>query len=155
MSDQDREMSDHYLAVAQQTFDAIQAEIKELAEANKSLLEENAASYRFVGTTTFATAFIWGTIVTDATYVDSGKKVKFDGSHWGVGLGGGISVGVGTFTVPPAELAGGASYQITTTPVVVNIHWWRGKQYLGVFVGAPLAVGAMAVGGSGTWKLVA
>lgn len=107
------------------------------------------------GTCTFATAFIWGNISADLEF-SSGEKMNFYGEHWGLGLGGGTSAGVATFSVPPFALVGGGTYEVHSVAGIggfVQVVFFKDHRPVGVFTGAALAVSASIGGGSGTWKM--
>jgi hypothetical protein len=160
MSDQDKAMQEKYTAQAQESFNAIVEQIRELAasnpetaESNKELLAGNGAYYSF-GDAEFVTAISKGILNMNITY-SSGEKIQFSGQHGGLGLGAGVSWGSMLLAVPAPELIGDAFYTaagggLVAGPTVITM--WRGGQLLGGFSGASLTVAAFAVIGSGEWR---
>ena len=155
-------MLEKYAADAQEGFNAVASQIRELAESKPELAESNTellaanAVYLATGTATFAAAVIWGNLTMQLTY-NSGEKVQFYGEHWGVGVGAGVCAGAALLAVPAKELIGHGTYQVISLGYAVGettIHLWRGSQYLGLFKGAALAVDAMAMSGSGHWRAI-
>lgn len=93
-----------------------------------------------------------GTIqISNASY--QGYNIGFNGTMWGLGLGGGVSYGALTLTVPPAQLNNLAgSFQITNAAALVTVQFWNSNNgYIGNYSGPALAVAAGVFGGSGTW----
>lgn len=80
--------------------------------------------------------------------------MDFHGTEWGVGLGGGISWGVGVFSVPPQKLVGNCSFQQNIAADLCQITFWNDSGALGSFQGGGLAVAVSITGGSGNWKIV-
>ena len=103
---------------------------------------------------TVTAAFIYGTVQCE---IESQRKV-FDGTHWGIGLGGFGATGViytaynnwqgffdnaKAYHVQSAGVAGG----------IVQVNWFNSDGVpVGQFDGIAGGVGAMEVGGSGSWK---
>jgi hypothetical protein len=107
------------------------------------------------GVVTFATAFIYGTVTADLTF-DSGEKIHFYGTHWGLGLGGGTSYGVAAFSVSPRSLMGEGTYEVHSLAGVggyVSVIFHKDGNLVGAFMGAALAVNASVAHGSGTWTM--
>jgi hypothetical protein len=128
------------------TLAAWEQEFGPLATADAAGPDEYVA----FGTATFSTAFIWGIVVVQLTFVD-GTRMEFNGQHWGLGLGGGISAGSAIFTVPTASLIGDGTYSVATMSGVLNIVFYKNHIPVGTFNGPALSVGPAVVGGSGTW----
>ena len=158
MSEQDQEMLEQYIDLAQKEFDTISQKLQELAADNEEIVEANkgifteSRPYVTTGTVAFATAFIWGTVTVQLQYISPSANVVYSGSHWGAGFGGGISAGGAILTVPPRELLGNGAYSVVNASTGISMQFWRERTYLGTFRGAALAVGAMAAGGSGKWE---
>jgi len=108
--------------------------------------------YTYKGAFTFAALFVWTQIKTNApvTFSD-GTTRSFLGNCYGVGLGGGISWGGGSFSVAPSDL-GDCRITVAISSIVVTIEFWRNGVPIGSFVGGGLGVGATTGAGSGTWS---
>lgn len=133
--------------------DAAAAELRRrLLTDNAPLLERSAALWSCGGSFSWATAFIWGTLTTTPTldFKDWGS-LKFSGTHWGVGLGGGISYTLGASVVHPQEVIGDVEYTMAFAAQVLTITFWRRGRLLLSVSGAALSVGGNIVGGSGTF----
>lgn len=158
MSAQDQNTAVDYETIAAQTLAAVQAGGPDRvvgAELDMAPLQM-ASLHTAHGTTTFATAFIWGTVDCNLTF-DSGESMNFNGTHWGVGLGGGTSYGVAVFSVPARSLVGGGTYEVHSQAGIagyVQVNFFKDGSLVGNFTGAALAVNVSIGGGSGTWKLV-
>lgn len=146
-----------YASIAKAQYDATVESLKQaFPDADKNAPNQltAASTSTATGTATFATAFIYGTCECILTF-DNNQKIRFYGTMWGIGLGGGTSAG-GYIGVPINQLVGDCSFQVTVVSGVggaVTIQFWRGNDYLGNFTGAALAVAASVTGGSGTWTM--
>jgi hypothetical protein len=123
---------------------------RKLLADNAPLLERSAAAWSCGGSFSWATAFVWGTLTSSPTldFKDWGS-LRFSGSHWGVGIGGGISYMIGLAVVDPQEVIGDVEYTMAFAAQVVTITFWRSGRLLLSISGPCLAVGAHAVVGTG------
>jgi hypothetical protein len=119
---------------------------------NAPLLERSAAAWSCGGSFSWATAIIWGTLTTTPTldFKDWGS-LRFSGTHWGVGIGGGISYTLGVSVVHPQEVIGDVEYTMAFAAQAVTITFWRRGRLLLSVSGPCLAVGTHLVVGSGTF----
>ncbi|HEY0023855.1 MAG TPA: hypothetical protein VGB24_13125 [Longimicrobium sp.] len=153
MSVVDQDTATEHEARSADTLAAVQA--GSLKAAGEQRLQGAGAEWTAAGTCTFATAFIWGNVSADLTF-STGEQMNFYGEHWGLGLGGGTSYGAAVFSMPPAALVGGGTYEVHSVAGVggfVQVVFFRDGGAVGVFTGAALAVNASVGGGSGTWTL--
>ncbi len=103
---------------------------------------------------TVTSAFIYGTVQCK---IESLKK-EFDGTHWGIGLAGFAATGVvyTAYNDWTAFFDNAKGYHVQSAGVaggVVQINWFNGDGVpVGQFDGIAGGVGAMEVGGSGSWK---
>ena len=107
------------------------------------------------GVLSIASYVFFGSVSIDMTYTDSGKRVKFEGRSWGVGVGGVTTAGGGPW-VSPALLVGGCNFHVQFLAVhggVAQVTCFRDNiGVLGQFTGAALGGGVTEMGGSGTWS---
>ena len=131
-------------------------QIKSLAAGNQRLLTAASTSYTIGAQCSFSNAIIYGTLlINNASY--QGYNIQFSGTMCGLGFGAGTSYGALTVTVPPNQLNGlKCSFQATNVAVgggAVTVQIWDDNNgYVANFTGPALAIGAAAMGGSGTWS---
>lgn len=113
------------------------------------------AAYGASGTFNVAAVGIWARVTCELTYTDSGKKLRFDGTAWGIGAGDAYApIGGGPF-VAPEVLIGDAKFHVQFAAGgggVVNATWWTPGGAVGQYTGVALGGGAGEMGGSGTWS---
>lgn len=103
---------------------------------------------------TVTAAFIYGTVQCK---IDSLNK-KFDGTHWGIGLAGFAATGViyTAYTNWQAFFDNATGYHVQSAGVaggIVQVNWFNASGVpVGQFDGVAGGLGAMEVGGSGSWK---
>lgn len=135
--------------VPQETLDAILA----LTPVPDKVKKDALGAPNTQAEVTVTAAFIWGTVQCT---VHGGKT--FDGEHWGLGLAGFSATGViytaynnwddfyqnaTGYHVQCAGVAGG----------IVQVNWFNNSGVpVGQFNGIAGGVGAMEVGGKGSWK---
>lgn len=107
------------------------------------------------GVLSISSYVIFGSVSIHLTYTDSGRRVKFEGRSWGVGVGGVTTAGGGVW-VAPAVLVGGCSFHVQFLAVhggVAQVTCWRDNfGVLGQFTGGGVGGGLTEMGGSGTWS---
>jgi hypothetical protein len=142
-----------YIEKSRESAQTMIDQIQTLARTNQRLGEAAVAAETVEAQATFATAFIYGTLEITATY--QGKRIRFYGTMWGVGLGGGTTWGALTLTLPVSQLNNlECSFQLTTAPALVEIQTWNDQYgYVANFTGAGLAIGAGVTGGTGKWTV--
>jgi hypothetical protein len=153
MSVLDQDTRAEYETRNAETLAAVQAGGPDKVQVGK--LAAPLREWTATGQVSFATAFIYGTLTADLTF-QTGEKMNFNGSHWGLGLGGGTSYGIAGFTVPPRQLVGEGTYEVHSLAGgagFVQVIFFQNNKPVGVFTGAALAVNASVAGGSGTWKM--
>jgi hypothetical protein len=168
MTQSNHALVEQHAAQAKAHLAALSAEIQKFASANVDLknptpdtlnklineqrrLLATGGSYTGTGSANFATAFIWSSTELTLTF-DGNVTRKFNGTSWGVGLGGGVSWGAGVFNVPPEELVGNCSFQQNLAAALTQISFWNDRGMVGSFQGGGLGVVASITGGSGEWK---
>ena len=128
-------------------------QIRALARGNRRLIESAAdTSYTIGAQASFATAFIYGTLLIDnATY--QGYNISFYGTMWGVGFGAATSYGALTITVPPNQLNGlKCDFQLSSATGGVTIQIWDSNNgYVANFTGGAIGPIVSVTGGSGSW----
>lgn len=149
---------EEYVAQSQRRIALMQEDIRELAEANKALVEGvGDHEYTFTGFVGVTDIFFYHIVVAQVE-VNDGTHLHFKGKSWGVGLGGLGSYGGGTFGyIPPGEIIGDCHFEVHNLgfgPASLQITWMRGSQLLGTFVGGGAGAGGAVSLGSGTWNLV-
>jgi hypothetical protein len=127
--------------------------LREMVQANKHLLEESESPtlYSVTGTLHIAFVVVWNQLTIDKME-DDGLNLTFEGSGWGVGIGGGVAGFTGAFTIPPSQLLGEASYNIFMTGPGTVVDFLKGGKYVGSIVAAGLSVGIGNFVGSGTFS---
>lgn len=150
MSVQEQEATELYRERAAETLSATLAEWEKAT--GEPAVAESAVEYVATGSVSFSTAFIWGIVVAQLQFKD-GPAVQFDGRHWGVGFGGGISWGVALFSVPASQLEGGGHYSIVSVPGLLTATFYKDDRPVGIFTGSGLSVGPLAAGGWGKWTI--
>jgi hypothetical protein len=145
-----------FIALSRNTTLATIKQIRGLSEGNKHLMAADSTSYTVSAQCSFSNAIIYGTVlINNASY--QGYNIQFSGSMWGLGFGAGTSYGALTITVPVTQLNGlKCNFQVTNAGVgggVVTVQIWDNNNgYVANFTGPALAIGAGAMGGSGTWS---
>lgn len=126
-------------------------QIQSVVRSNQRHADLAATSETVQAQATFATAFIYGTLEITAVY--QGYNIRFYGTMWGIGFGGGTTWGALTVTLPASQLNNlECSFQVTTAPGLVTIQIWNDQNgYVANFSGGGLSVGAGITGGSGKW----
>lgn len=136
------EMAKHY-----------EQQLKKPAHSRDSSLVTGAL-YSGSAVLSFSEAFIWGKVFLSQCNID-GKEIHIDGGVWGVGLGGGTSIGILQLQYSPESIAGRdlnlvlLNGAVAGGGVILGLHFSESQQQIGQFTGAALAVSAAAMFGSG------
>ena len=107
------------------------------------------------GLLTVAAVVIWSKVNCDLTYTQSGRKITFAGTAFGIGFGGFVSGGGGPFAVPEFFVGSECHFELhgaAAGPGLVNCTWWNDRGAIGTFVAAGGGAFAGVVGGSGVWS---
>ena len=137
------------LASAEST-DPVRQALSEVVDANAGMLGDTQVAHTCGGSFSWAAAFIWGTLNSTPTLDFEGwGSLTFAGTHWGAGVGGGISYCIGLSVVHPSEVIGDVQYEMAFAASVVTITFRRGGRLLLSVAGPALGVGAGAFSGSG------
>lgn len=142
---------------ARERFEAMNKEVKGIAEANAGLLKAQA-TYDCTGELDLSAIIINTSVRIDDMRFDDGTVLEFDGTAWGIGLGAtGKSIGAGTFNVPPSQLLNEDKiliqvFFLTAGIGGVEITFWNEYEYLGIFACGSIGVGAGSFGGDGKFS---
>lgn len=128
-------------------------QIQSIARSNQRHADVATMTETVQAQATFATAFIYGTLEITAVY--QGYNIRFYGTMWGLGFGGGTTWGALTLTLPATQLNNlECSFQVTTAASSVTIQIWNDPNgYVANFTGAGLSIGAGITGGNGKWTI--
>jgi len=151
-----------YARQGREYLDKIRSQIVEVSDANKQLLASAAGAadglWIAPGPVTFS-ALLFKLDISGRFLYPPGPfqgHVKFHAEPSGFGLAEGMSVGVSTFVVNRNELVGEVTCEVHflgVGPGGLHIHWKRGSQILGNFVGGGLIEGAGIFRGTGRFDL--
>lgn len=130
---------------------AIAAAQKTMVETHNQLIGDSDTTYNATGSADIHMYLFGGKMEVDLTF-QSGENRSFEGKFGGVGAGKGISNGTATFSIPPSQLTGDMSFQLTVGKNV-EIKWYENGVILGVFVGDSADLrGGGEFGGRGSWS---
>jgi len=139
-------------ALSQQRFELTRQSVSEFVKANSAAAQPQTAKYEASGKAVFAVIVIYTKLQVDLDFT-TGDKLQYNGDIWGLGFpGGGISWGHGWFEIPPNQLIGNATVQVSLTPLTTEITFWKDGRYAGIFVGGGIAVASFNGGGSGSFQ---
>jgi len=165
---------EEYVEQARRALASFAESIRELAEANKSLLEGREQFHSFhahgsLSTIPFILLFLYDLECT--VDVDDGTRLHFKGfaqapksDPSGEGFPGtelGQFIGAGSFSVPPSELVGDGDFSVSMTerpqpPASMRIDWYAGRppgyKLVGTYLGdSPTPSVRPPFHGRGTW----
>lgn len=122
--------------------------LRRYVDANQHIIQSVNEEIGYTGSADFAAAFVYEQVRIKMNFDDK-VKFGFDGTAWGVGLGGGISAGGGWSFVPLSDLAGDVDFSFAVGFASVTVNMYRNEKHIASFLGAGLNIGAATGGGSG------
>jgi len=130
--------------------------IRQLADSHSRLLDPGASPQTFTcnGLLSIEYIVVYNHVMIENMEFSDGTVLGFDGSGWGIGVGGGIAWGAGSFFIPPAQLIGDVSYVVQGFGPGVSVTFFQSGNLVGSFTAGGIAVGAGTFSGTGTFTLV-
>ena len=128
--------------------------VQSIAKAHSHLTASPLSGYPTPPSqTAFAEAFIYTKVYSNdrGFKLPSGAYASFDGTSWGVALGGGVTWMVATFFVPESEIFGDVTFNFNSAGGSTNLNFFKGSTPIGFAVGLGLGVSIGVTGGSGTF----
>jgi hypothetical protein len=164
-SDQGQELysQEEYVEQARRAMVSFADSIQELAEANKSLLEDRDQVHSFGARGVLTSNSFFYDIECTVNVFADGSRLHFKGYARNPGFGflGGPFTGAGSFSVPPSELVGDVDFSVSmferpTPPAGMRIDWYAGRppgyKLVGTYLGdSPTPIVIPAFNGRGTW----
>ncbi len=154
------ELTDAYFALAKSSLDNMLALTKQAIQENPEFAakvqmpDSVASTQKASGQFGLSSALIYSRIFTDPTLnFDDGSKLEFEGSAWGIGLGGGVIWMGGNMLLPSDQLAGDIDFKFMTNPAVTIIEFYKNGSPAGSLAGGGINVQAGIFTGTGTFTV--